>query len=49
MNDATPKLPVNFDSLPQNELTVAHGTIINQYLQKLWLAENLVALPLAYM
>lgn len=110
MNDATPKLPVNFDSLlhlysvegecvgagtlkvppkrlllslttcpalakrarrpdlrknafnirsdlglnvvlaflPQNELTVAHGTIINQYPQKLWLAENLVALPLTY-
>lgn len=35
-------------NLPKNELTVAHGTIINQYPQKLWLAENLVALPLTY-
>ncbi|MBP7879878.1 MAG: ATP-binding protein [Acinetobacter sp.] len=31
--------------LPQNELTIAHGTIINQYPQKIWLAENLLALP----
>jgi predicted AAA+ superfamily ATPase len=31
--------------LPHNELTIAHGTIINQYPQKLWLAENLLALP----
>ena len=31
--------------LPYNELTIAHGTIINQYPQKLWLAENLLALP----
>lgn len=30
------------------ELTIAHDTIINQYTQKLWLAENLIALPLAY-
>lgn len=35
-------------NLPQNELTVVQGTIINQYPQKLWLAENLVALPLTY-
>ena len=35
--------------LPHNELSIAHGTIINQYPQKLWLAENLVALPIAYL
>lgn len=35
--------------LPLNELSIAHGTIINQYPQKLWLAENLVALPIAYL
>ena len=35
--------------LPHNELSIAHGTIINQYLQKLWLAENLVALPISYL
>ncbi len=35
-------------NLPANELTIAHGTIINQYPQKLWLAENLMAVPLTY-
>jgi predicted AAA+ superfamily ATPase len=35
--------------LPHNELSIAHGTIINQYPQKLWLAENLVALPITYL
>ena len=37
------------EQLPLNELSIAHGTIINQYPQKLWLAENLVALPIAYL
>lgn len=35
-------------NLPANELTIAHGTIINQYPKKLWLTENLMAVPLAY-
>lgn len=42
----------NFDvlrnSLPTSEVEVAHGILINQYPQKLWLAENLVALPISY-
>lgn len=36
------------NTLPANELGIAHGTIINQYPQKIWLAENLVAVPAAY-
>lgn len=35
-------------NLPANELTIAHGTVINQYPQKMWLAENLIAMPLTY-
>lgn len=35
--------------LPNNELTIAHGTIINQYPQKIWLAENLLALPIQFL
>lgn len=34
--------------LPENEVTVAHGVIISQYPQKMWLAEDLVALPYWY-
>ena len=37
------------EQLPHNELSIAHGTIINQYPQKLWLSENLVALPVSYL
>lgn len=37
------------NSLPTSELAIAHGTIINQYPQKLWLAEDLIALSLAYL
>lgn len=33
------------DNLPPDEIEVAHGLIINQYPQKMWLAENLIALP----
>ena len=36
------------NTLLANELGIAHGTIINQYAQKIWLAENLVAVPAAY-
>lgn len=49
----TKKMAKAFDvlrnHLPADELTIAHGTLINQYPQKLWLAENLVALPLTYL
>lgn len=33
------------DHLPQTEIDVAHGLIINQYPQKMWLADNLLSLP----
>lgn len=36
------------EQLPKDEVSVAHGVIINQYPQKLWLAEDLIALPLSY-
>ena len=48
----TKKMAKAFDllqQLPNNELSIAHGTIINQYPKKLWLTENLVALPIAYL
>ncbi|MCK9237937.1 MAG: ATP-binding protein [Thiopseudomonas sp.] len=49
----TKKMAKAFDvlrnHLPADELTIAHGALINQYPQKLWLAENLVALPLTYL
>ncbi|MGR3808303.1 ATP-binding protein [Pasteurella testudinis] len=31
-----------------SEITVAHGTIINQYPEKLWLSTDLVAVPINY-
>ena len=34
--------------LPATDIRVERGTLINQYPQKLWLAEDLVALPLDY-
>lgn len=47
------KMAAAFDllrnSLPENELSMAHGTIINQYPQKMWLAENLLALPVSHL
>ncbi len=47
-----PKMATAFDilhnTLPENELTIAHGTIINQYPQKIWLANHLVAVPVHY-
>ena len=47
------RMAKNFDilrhSLPKEEIRVAHGTLINQYPQKLWLAENLLALPISYL
>ncbi|MCK3654430.1 ATPase [Pasteurellaceae bacterium Macca] len=33
------------DNLPEAEISVSHGIIINQYPQKMWLSENLIALP----
>lgn len=33
------------DNLPPNEISLAQGIIINQYPQKMWLADNLLALP----
>ena len=33
------------DNLPPDEIQIGNGVIINQYPQKLWLAEDLVALP----
>ena len=33
------------NTLPQNELNIAHGTIINQYEKAIWLADNVVAIP----
>lgn len=33
------------DNLPPDDIEVTHGLIINQYPQKMWLAENLIALP----
>ena len=33
------------ENLPEAEITIGNGVIINQYPQKLWLAEDLVALP----
>lgn len=32
-------------ALPPSDIRVAHGTLINQYPQKLWLSTDLVALP----
>lgn len=37
------------EHIPGDELTVAHGTLINQYPDKLWLDTDLVALPLGYL
>ena len=34
------------DNLPEEEIKIGNGVIINQYPQKLWLAEDLVALPI---
>ncbi|WP_427834099.1 ATP-binding protein [Actinobacillus pleuropneumoniae] len=36
------------DNLPESEITISTGVIINQYPQRLWLAEDLVALPVWY-
>ena len=33
------------ENLPEGEIQLDNGVIINQYPQKLWLAEDLVALP----
>lgn len=35
------------DNLPQEEIRIATGVIINQYLKRMWLAEDLVALPVS--
>lgn len=34
--------------LPASDIRVERGTLINQYPQKLWLAEDLMAMPLTY-
>ncbi|WP_419852060.1 ATP-binding protein [Actinobacillus pleuropneumoniae] len=36
------------DNLPESEITIGTGVIINQYPQRLWLAEDLIALPVWY-
>lgn len=36
------------DNLPESEIKIGTGVIINQYPQRLWLAEDLVALPVWY-
>lgn len=36
------------EQLPDSEVTVGTGVIINQYPKKMWLAEDLVALPITY-
>nr|WP_314740964.1 ATP-binding protein [uncultured Haemophilus sp.] len=36
------------ENLPESEITIGNGVIINQYPQKLWLAEDLVALPVGF-
>lgn len=35
-------------NLPESEIAIGNGVIINQYPQKLWLAEDLIALPWWY-
>lgn len=35
------------DNLPQEEIRIATGVIINQYPKRMWLAEDLVALPVS--
>ncbi|TCP95985.1 hypothetical protein EDC44_10644 [Cricetibacter osteomyelitidis] len=48
----TKKMAAAFDllrnQLPPTEISVAHGTILNQYPQKLWLDQDLLALPLGW-
>ena len=34
------------ENLPESEIKMGNGVIINQYPQKLWLTEDLVALPI---
>ena len=34
------------DNLPEEEIKIGNGVIINRYPQKLWLAADLVALPM---
>ncbi|MBT9318107.1 ATP-binding protein [Actinobacillus pleuropneumoniae] len=36
------------DNLPESEIKIGTGVIINQYPQRLWLAEDLIALPVWY-
>ena len=35
--------------LPAADITVTRGTIIDQYPQKLWLADDLLSLPVEYL
>ena len=37
------------DQLPENEINVGTGVIINQYPKKIWLTTALVALPITYL
>lgn len=37
------------DQLPENEIKVGTGIIINQYPKKMWLTTELVALPISYL
>jgi predicted AAA+ superfamily ATPase len=36
------------DNLPTDEIKVGNGTIISQYPKKMWLAEDLIALPVGF-
>lgn len=36
------------EHLPDDEIRIGNGTIINQYPQKLWLSEDLIALPINF-
>lgn len=36
------------DNLPKDEIHISHGVIFNQYPQKLWLSEQLIALPITF-
>lgn len=48
----TAKMANVFDALrkniPEDELKIAHGIILNQYPKKIWIGERLLAIPIEY-
>lgn len=36
------------DNLPEDEIQISHGVIFNQYPNKLWLSDSLLALPISF-